>query len=251
MKICIIGALIAFGLCFGATPSAQAQSSAEWWAWTQEKWTGNDRPYRQIREATNKLFKPRKLDDKTLAQLRAASMKRPQDSLARFRWANYAYVLALLQSDVSVGSGKLMRLQEAFRQNPSPGIYEYTRTRYLVESYLLQSGPAMARLGERLLKRNSNDVPVKYYLVSHLFTGKPQDEQKSISYAQDLVRQHPSEPSYYSVLGYVYQRRWWQSKSRADAQQAVVNYRKYLQLGKLTGVARRRVEYSIKMLEKA
>jgi hypothetical protein len=231
-----------------ATATAQP---AQWWAWTKEPWKGNDQPYYRIRQSNNQLLKAKNLNDQTLAQLRASALQRPNDALARFRWASYAYCLALLQPDVTVGSGKFSKLPEEFRQRPSPGVYEYTRMRYLMESYLLQSGPHMARLGERLLKRNPNDVPVKYYLVSHLFTGKPQDEQKSVKYAQELVRQHPREGSYYSLLGYSYKNQWWRTKNRRDAQLAVQNYRKYLQLSKPVGIRRKQVERSIKELEAA
>ncbi|HEY0073645.1 MAG TPA: hypothetical protein VGB77_06045, partial [Abditibacteriaceae bacterium] len=178
-----------------------AQSLDERWAWTKEKWTSNDAPYRKVRDAIRPLYHAKKLNDKQLKLYKQASLQKPKDPLALFRWGYYAYCLALLQPDDIVGSSKVGPVRQAFESGPTPRSYEYTRLRYLVLSYLLQSGARMAELSERLLKRDPKDYYVKYYAVSHHFTGKPKDEALALKLATEMVEAEPKNASATSLLG--------------------------------------------------
>ncbi len=230
---------------------AMAQTGKEW-GWTKEKWTNSDTPYKKIREAIGPLYRAKKLNDKQLGLYKKAALEKPKDALALYRWGYYGFCFALLQSDVTIGSGKIGRVTEYFQNGPSPHSYEYTRLRYLVLSYMLQSSPQMAELSERLLKRDPKDYFVKYYAVSHHFTGKPKDEALALKLATELVDTEPKNAFVVSLLGYFYQRQWWGHHKPEDAQKSIELYQRYLELANLPAddIGRRRTENNIKTLQK-
>ncbi|HEY0073646.1 MAG TPA: hypothetical protein VGB77_06050 [Abditibacteriaceae bacterium] len=230
--------------------NAGAQPNNEW-AWTKEKWTSSDTPYLKVREAIGPLYRAKKLNDKQLKICEKAALQKPKDALALFRWGYYGFCLALLQPDVTIGSGKVGKASQAFANGPTPRSYEYTRLRYLMLSYLLQSGPNMAELSERLLKRNRNDYFVKYYAVSHHFTGKPKDEALALKLVNELVEAEPQNALVVGLRGYLYQRWWWRYRKMEDARKSIENYQRYLELADFPAgdIHRRRTENNIKRLQ--
>lgn len=219
------------------------------WKWTMQNWGGNDKPYLVDRESIGELYKQKKLNDATLAQYKKASFAKKNDSLLRFKWAYYAYCYALLQPDISEGSGKLAGVEQAFRFEKSPGSYQYTRLRFLVLSYLTQSGPELKQLGERLLKRDPKDVSVKYVEVTHLRNGDAKDQQRALQYAEQLIALNPKEGAYYALLGATHTMLLYSENPHASAKSAIANYQRYISLSKPTGRELARVEETIKKLQ--
>ena len=219
------------------------------WKWAKENWSGDDKPYTKVRKEVGALYGTRKLNDAELNRYKQASFADPENALLRFKWAYYAYCLALLQPDISIGSGKLAGVSQAFRFNKSPGSYQYTRLRFLVLSYLTNSGPELRALGTCLLKRDSKDVPVKYRQVTHLSGGSSTEAALGLKYAQELVQTQPNEPAMYALLAFAYQNRWWGTHSESDANAAIANYKRYMSMANLVGAKRKDVEKTISYLQ--
>ncbi len=219
------------------------------WKWTKEKWGGDDKPYLRIRKDISALADAKKLNDTELMRLKKASWANLNDPVARFKWAYYAYCYALLQPDISEGSGKLAGVEQAFRFEKSPGSYQYTRLRFLVLSYLTQSGPELNQLGERLLKRDPKDVSVKYVEVTHLRNGDAKDQQRALQYAEQLIALNPKEGAYYALLGATHTMLLYSENPHASAKSAIANYQRYISLSKPTGKELARVEETIKELQ--
>ena len=117
-------------------------------------------------------------------------------------------------------------------------------------SYLNDSGPEMRALGERLLKRDPKDVPVKYRQVTHLNGGNAAENARGLKYAKELVQTQPKQPVMYAMLGFTYQNRWWGTHSKADADAAIANYRRYMEMAKLTGGKRKEIEKTIAYIQR-
>lgn len=220
------------------------------WEWTKEDWGGDDKPYLKVRKDIGALYASKKLNDTELVRLKKESFADLNDHLTRFKWAYYAYCYALLQPDISAGSGKLFKVDQAFRFEKSPGSYQYTRLRFLVLSYLNDSGPEMRALGMRMLKRDPKDVPVKYCQVTHLNGGNAAERALGMKYAKELVQTQPKEPAMYALLAFTYQGRWWGAHAKSDANAAIANYKRYMTMANLTGKKRKDVEKTIAYLQK-
>ena len=220
------------------------------WSWTTQNWTATDKPYVEAREAIGSRYKLNTLREVELTQFKKASFAKPDDALVRFKWAYYAYCMALREPSLSLGSAKLSGVEQAFRFNPSPGSYQYTRLRFLVLSYLTQSGPQLKKLGERLLLRDAKDTSVKYVQVTHLNNGDASNQAQALKYAQQLVKEQPQTPAMYVLVAFLYRNRWLGTHSKSDANAAIANYKRYIALGKLSSEQRSEVEENIQELQK-
>ena len=231
-----------------APPSYHTAESMR--AWTKQKWTQDDAPYRRVRVEIDSTFDKTR-SDQMLSRYRAAALAQPRGDVARFRWGYYAYRMSTSQTTTRAASGKFSKLPQTLVVTPTPNSYEFIRMRFLVESAMSERGPHMAELGARLLQRNPKDHRVMFHQVSNLFTGREEDEQRALKLARQLVAVYPQRPNPHALLAYVHKRRWWGYHKREDAQASAANYRKYLRLAKLDPVGRRRIENSIKEMENA
>ena len=87
-------------------------------------------------------------------------------------------------------------------------------------------------LGNRLIRADPSDVSVLNLQVGVL-TMQPKAawEQLAEKYARDIAVMRPGEPATYASLGWAYYSAWSSAKKRSDADEAISDYEKYLQLG--------------------
>ena len=233
-----------------AHPRALPQGAA-FWAWTQDKWTGNDAPFArtrsQIEAAVASGTSPRTL----VAKYRKVALQKPNSALAQFAWGYAAYKAAV---DPKVGANEGQRyLNDAFTGlalAPPPHSYNYTRLRFLSGA---QVGPfpELKSVGQRLLQHTPGDYDVRYYVATILANSRsPLDRSKGQAYAEDLARQRPKDPAALGLLGGVYYQSWVQTRSKADGERAVAAYRRYLQVAPADYAFRQVAEYLINKVEK-
>lgn len=223
--------------------------------WTRQPWTGNDRAYVEARKSINKKLATEKPTKAKLATYEAASLRNLGDSLSRFKWALYAYNLALLQPDYDGVAGVLGKVNGVFFEETALApyrSYEYSRRRFLsMSAGTGEVGKEMKILGERLLKRDPKDYHVKFYTARLLRTGSDAEELKAIRYSQEMLKEKPNDYSARSDLAFTYQHRWWRHHRPEDARKAIAGYKQYLNLAKPKGDQRRRIENSIKDLQQS
>lgn len=83
-------------------------------------------------------------------------------------------------------------------------------------------------LGKRLLAHDPSDYQVKYTLTGLLAGSKSQpDIDLAMGYAHELTNEY-QHPGVQYLLGYLYEKRWRQTHSKADANDATGEYRQYL-----------------------
>ncbi|WP_170065515.1 hypothetical protein [Abditibacterium utsteinense] len=227
------------------------------WHWINNKWTDNDKPYLQVRSQISPLWRAKRMNRKELKRLKQLSLQRPADNVARFRWAYYTYCFLLLQSNRDSVSGEIGDVSQAFSANPTPNSYQYGRLRFLIAcspggsaGFPYGNGLYLKQLGERLLRRDTKDERVKTYQIDNLMTGQPQDERKSLRYAQDLVKANPKDASAYITLGWVCQYTYVGRRSKDGRQQAINAYQKALALNKTPGKWRDSALSNIRRLQK-
>lgn len=224
-----------------------AQWSANEWTWTKEKWDGDEKPYKKARLEIDRAIQEGRDLDTLLEKYKKNASKNATDPLLQFRWAYSAYKSAAKAGNNA--AAKLQGVEFALKRANSPQTYEYARLRFLV---VARTTPyhRLKEVGERLLKRNSKDDEVKFYLVSVLDPGLYASEKaQALQLAQELIRSQPKRPSSYSVLANTYLAIWSKSKSPDDAHKAISAYRQFLQVAPKDHPFRKQAAAWIKFLE--
>ncbi len=240
------------------------------WTWINQKWTDSDKPYLQERNRIAALYRARKIGPQQLQKVKAQSLARPKNSVARFTWAYSVYCYSLLQADRSTASGYVGDVSRAMAVRPSPtasirapfvgpatpNSYQYARLRFLIAcssggegGFPYGNGTYLRQLGERLLKRDPKDQGVKAFQIVNLRTGKPEDERKAIRYAHEMVTANPKDAGSYITLGFTYQYTYIGRKGNGP-QLAIAAYQRALQLNKTPGKWRQSTQNNINDLQK-
>lgn len=195
-------------------------------------WADDDRPYQNIRSSIEKALAQGQSTAALLQQYETPARRQPHDAKALFGWGYAAYWAATAPSTISESQAhqELGDVYLAIGRIQVPHTFNYARLRFLNIACIVPD-QELTPIGKRMLQHDPNDYDVKYYLASVLSVSRvPTDRQQSVAYAQDLIRQHPSMPSVYSLLGSIYYEAWHRDKRKEDAEQSVAAYRHYLQL---------------------
>ena len=194
--------------------------------WTLEPWTSDDAVYAKARQdiETNNI-PPRKLE----AQYESTATAEPKSPVAQFRWG-YALKKNLDDAPLSSEAGaKASSVFYSLTQVKDPHTYNYSRLRYLVS---IRSRD-LVRLGERLLKEDPKDHPVKLHLVEdYAFDvgkyGNPVSKTRALAICHQLLQEDPKNPRYYAVLGVVYEMSYYYRHNPSDGALAIAADRKYI-----------------------
>jgi hypothetical protein len=196
--------------------------------WTAEPWTGNDTLYEKARqEIETSGVSPGILE----AKYGAAAESQPKSTIAQFRWG-YALRKNLADSlPTGKGGEDASAVFYSLTQAGDPHTYNFTRLRYLVSI----RSKVLIQLGERLLKQDSNDNPVKLHLIEdYAFnvgeTGNPQSKARALDLCHQLLQANANRSSYYAVLGMVYEMSYTHKHNPADGMAAIAADQKYISL---------------------
>jgi hypothetical protein len=201
--------------------------------WTNDKWTGDDRPYIIARRQIDQAYAAGKSPEPLIQKYRVATEKGPRihtassifyNPLACYRWGYAAWKTVSAKSSLKEQGKHLSGVSEALASASSPHIYEYTRLRFFVEAWYIPSSK-LKNVGLRLLKHSPGDLDVKYHMtriLTQIVTA--QNNRLALSYAKDLVHSRPQRPSSYAALGGVYDDSWEFLGNKADAAKAIAAY---------------------------
>ncbi|HEX8234504.1 MAG TPA: hypothetical protein VF600_00960 [Abditibacteriaceae bacterium] len=199
------------------------------WEWTNEKWMGNDRPYRDLRRSIEQAVKRTNQRDVAVLveKYRKRAVAHPVDPKAQFAWG-YA-TLEGRRKGYTINRDVARRVSLALTDATSPKTYQYARLRFLMTMHW-GTYPQLKSLGQRLLLREPRDNEVKYYVVRLLSSGSGKEKQQAMNYAQELVRLQPKWSGSYSALGEVYREIFFTNKDLAAGDKAIAAFRKSIQL---------------------
>lgn len=219
-------------------------------AWVKEQWTGNDRPYVQIRQNIDQALRKGRKTDELLEQYKRSAQQEPSNPQKQFGWGYAGWMARKRFSDYSPQYQRIYRAHVAMLQVPSPRTYEFARLLFLMEAWSTAVPEAIEGIGQRLIRRNPNDHDVKYYLMKVL-GGVPSRsaKQQALGYAQQFIRSDPKRASYRASLGAIHFRWWMRTKNKADGKNAVAAYRQAVQLSSPNDPWRKEIENIIHYIE--
>jgi tetratricopeptide (TPR) repeat protein len=200
--------------------------------WADEQWTGNDEPYITVRTQIEQAFDRNAQPKAVVTQYEESAKREPNNPLSQFGWA-YAVRLATKSPSFLVDntSDLLTSVNIALAEAPSPHTYNYDRLRYLI---WLQWGNGAAshflkNMAYRLLQRNPKDFPVLQGLASIYTQNEDKGAQKTgFSLIQKLIRNYPSKPEVYDMLGGWYYTQYMFYHNPKNYHLAMSNYQKAL-----------------------
>jgi len=171
------------------------------WGWTNEAWSGDDRPFVDARNKIDTLFSSGRDVQPYIDVHRKKAIANPQSAICQFEWAYASYIQYIKVGSlhgVFSNSGCLLYSLETAQL---PHTYNYDRLMFLIRPDETQE----VRLARRLLKREPDDPNVKFaYADTMLITGNPTDEAAALAMAKDLESSSVNKLRYYFFLGYVY-----------------------------------------------
>ena len=217
--------------------------------WPQEKWTGDDSPYRSIREATYKDLMAGRITKKYLVNLRLAAKKQPSSPLAQFRWGYGVYRSFYSKIRLDDARKTVSEVLSALDKAPSPQTYEYARLRFLMHG---REGSThhLHEAGSRLLNRDPNDYDVMFYVCGYLSAGSSAEREVAMRYAQQMTRAYPKRVMSYSALATVHTNNWNLDHQLADADKAIAANRKLIEVGRFNQSQREDIEFLIHAIER-
>lgn len=230
------------------------------WAWTREAWTGNDTPYRSIRDAIDVMIAKGKKPDDLYPKYQVLAEQHPSDPQAQFRWT-YAAYKAATEPGVTRHDGiiKMGRAEEELAVVSQPHSYEYDRLRFLVESYYAGVQNALNDAGKRFLKQEPGNIEIRHCVIQNLtdagewrdypYNRVFADQKKALAMAQEFLQAHPSAAWPYRTIGDIHHRWWTRTNQPSEANQAIASYRQYLQAGPENNQSRSDTEATIKQIQ--
>ncbi len=220
--------------------------------WTTEAWTADEEPYTRIKNEILIAEAKGKSPDMMAMEYKVIALQKQSDPLPRFRWAYAAYLTGIRSKPYS--TDKLRQAASGLGVfTPSPQSYEFTRLRFLTESFLGEplNYPDLIIVGKRLARRNPKDMEVRVQLCQILSVGPTlADRQNAVTHAKELLSIKPKDFYYIGNLATVYNHLWSRTRKRSDRLAAIVAYRHYVRLAP-SSVYRKNAEYLLKYLEGA
>lgn len=200
-------------------------------AWANRPWIGNNRPYHEARVKIDRIADQGGLTLTLLNKYELACKQQPRNPLVLFQWA-YADNLAKrrypnLPLHSSPGDGAFDETEQVGLVDPRT--YDYERVRFLLNWNANKQ--ALLPLARRLSVYDPKDFAIQYQLAGlYSRSDTPKEKAASIARVKRLLAQYPNKPGLYSLLGGIYYEHWTEKKNLEDAKNAVVYYKKYLQL---------------------
>lgn len=234
-----------------ATNSDEESLLAKPAIWSSQEWTANDHPFRAAKTEIDKAVKNGKKPEVVAQACEGQANKRPLQAIAVFRWA-YAVDKAVAAKKPFDPEG-LRKPLILMRRTMPPHSYEYARLRFLLESSLGGSGSysLTKMVGERLLQRNPKDVSVKMRMCSILTSSRnPQEPQRALKMAKELVADNSKSANRYLCLGNVYYSLWFRDQQKVQREGAIAAFRQYLKLKPANEPGRERVQGLINLLQR-
>lgn len=242
--------------------SPKSPSETHSWNWTAQKWTGNDRPYQNIRNEIDKALDNGKNAKQLIEQQKGVAEQHPNNPQCQYAWAYTAY-RSLPPWAGSYAKLKQKPAGEALARLPATDCYNYSRLRFLLtmgyDTFDLRQVEVNARsaenLGRRLLQNHPSDLDVKYHLidVDETILGRnPTDltiKKRALYYSQEMIAAKPSHSNYRTLPASVYVTCWSQTNDPADARAAIASYRDYLRVAPPDEAFRAQAERLIKLLQ--
>ena len=199
------------------------------WAWMQEKWTGNNLPYRKARQELDSVLNANKNRPLLIQKVREQYNRKPNEALALFRWAYVAF-----WSPSTVKKPERYDILRAFDRIASPHVYDYTRIHFLLESDTVPD-PKLKAAGARLTEHDLTDRLNFLYQATMLSYSDSLDDRKlAVEYADGLCAESPENPMRVSAAGSCYSCLWLKTKKPADAVKAITYYQKFLKIASPT-----------------
>ena len=194
-------------------------------AWTKEKWQGDDKPYKVVRTRIEQALQAGKSPANLIAQYKNAYQQKPADNLRLFAWVCSLVFPRMRHIQDTDFEG----LQEAFEKSAAPHTYEFMRMRFLSVEQYGGGNDYTTALGERLYAQNKDDTDVIYYLWANICTNTLVAKEKSLGYARRLIELDPNRGTGYICMADRYYD-WWASygKNPEDARQCIYWSQEYL-----------------------
>lgn len=235
-----------------ALPQVASAAPSKWdhiLDWQRDTWDAhNDAPFRaiegQIREELAHAPDP----DNVILKYRALASKTPNDPVAQFRWGFSSFAASTRATDIYLLMNRMDGAYEAMALAKPPHSYEYTRVVFLVSPVGKPGRPA----GLRLLARNPSDDDVKTLLLLDSCSYLPNDAlmKELLTWAAQLVKNHPQYPYYRVLTGRIYSTMWWVTKKVKYAKLALAGYQDYLAHAPVTDGYQEQAHIVVKDLKK-
>lgn len=243
---------LCFWLCWAGAASGQAYlpPHPHWspQSWMMQPWTGDDKPYRLIREAIQKAIAQGKPPEALVQQYRTKARNNPSSPEAQFAWAYATHELFITHHNGPPDFLALKALSETGVEN----VYEYTRLRFLLTQEAVPNAnqTGLKTLGERLLSKNPEDHIVRTNLIYALSSSR-ESLPDALRLAEAWVKRYPNKSVPHAALAAVNQTIWnfSQRKNRAAIDKAIAEYYEYLRLAPANHYYRKRATVLIKVLQ--
>lgn len=268
-------------------PSPTPLSYIDERTWLTAPWTADDKPFVQIEHQVDQIIRQGRKPEELRLLYKQQALADLTNEQNLYRWG-YATFKTVRPMDAVLGKldeKKWRSMFEAMNRPLAPEQYIYSQPKYAnlyrdrklrpLRSYrysrlifliwsngwihwVHDSLPRdMARLGDRLLRRNPKDELVKTYCVSAnrgewtdgSGRGKPIDYPKALRYAQELVRDHPQNYDYLLVLATAQGNMWQYKKNDLGANQVIATLERYLKVAPPTAHYRKYAQYRIRLLK--
>jgi len=221
------------------------------WDWTNVPWNGDNKPYQQIRATIDNAIAARRKPQDLAFFYEGPALRDPSDPQAQFKWAYATYRVALT-TDQTTGDNMLDHPLQALVLAPFPKTYEYARLIFLAEDHTRCFITNLQAVSKRIVRINPKDRDVKYAAARNLiYSTVPVDRNLSYKYAAELLTQYPDWATPYGLEGFIFYKRWQNTKSKADGDKAIEEYQQCLQLDTLPdNDFRKRVQEVITEIQK-
>jgi tetratricopeptide (TPR) repeat protein len=227
-----------------------AGSRSGYWTWTGLAWTGDDTPYAATQAAIDAGIARGLKFQYFQRKYHQAAIGNPSDPVAQFADAYSSWAsLGDLHNRVDIARDRLSQADDELTNAPDPRAYHYERLRYVIEAALHGFDPHLRSLGERLLVRDPSDLKVKYRMITML-APRPGEDALAIRYCSDLLKADPNHANNYTVVAGYYWRRFDRSHAKADGDEAIADYNRFLQLAPADDGFRLAVNYAISRIQK-
>jgi len=216
-------------------------------AWLTRPWTGDDKPYRAIREHIEAAVAHGEAPKAIAQRYQVPAQRNRLDAQAQFAWAYSAHKVFLANPAVFADASAL----DALSTTGVEDVYEYTRLRFMLTQEINPNtnNLYLKNLGERLLKRDPDDKRVRQDLVYALCTDK-RGLSDALRIAQEGVRRHPEDAKLHATVASAYQSifDWSRARDSVARDNAVAEYKKYLQLAPQSDYFRKYAAFRINAL---
>jgi hypothetical protein len=218
-----------------------AARDLSWIERANKTWTGDNKPYQQIRASIDTAIVKGEAIDDLRQQYGLAAQQKPNDPLAQFAWA-YSSWIASHSRTITEGKADedLSGIPEALTHVSDPHTYDFYRLRFL-----LGGGKRLLPLGHRLLTVDPNDTDVKVQMVRI-----SPNERTAVAGCNRLIEAYPQNPRYRSLLANVYSAAWAESHDEKDRLKSIAAINDFLRLSLPTDKRLGNAKYWLQLLSK-